>query len=81
MRKPPKIDPRDAAAFAAWLAEIRPVVADLHALTVDAAARKGQRRHARSYLREVLRRRFQLLTALLAAVDPAAAGPHEGQAS
>jgi hypothetical protein len=73
MRRPAKIDARDPVAFAAWLAEMRPVVADIHALTVDATARKGQRRHARSHLREVVRRRFQLLTALLAAVDPAAA--------
>ena len=78
MRRPSKIDPRDPAAFAAWLSEIRPVVADIHALTVDATARKGQRKHARSHLREVVRRRFQLLTALLAAVDPAA---HEEPAS
>jgi hypothetical protein len=72
MRRPSKIDPRDAAAFAAWLSEIGPVVADLRALTVDATARKGQRRHARSHLREMVRRRFQVLTALLGAVDPAA---------
>ncbi len=81
MRRPLKIDPHDAVAFAAWLAEVRPVVADIHALTVDATARKGQRRHARSHLREVVRRRFQLLTALLAAVDPGAPAPHEEVAS
>jgi len=71
MRRPSKIDPRDPAAFATWLAEMRPVVADLHALTFDATAPKGQRRHARRHLREVMRRRFQTLTALLAAVDTA----------
>ncbi len=65
--------PATPAAFASWLSEIRPVLADLHALTVDATARKGQRRHARSHLREVVRRRFQALTALLGAVDPAMA--------
>ena len=81
MRRPSKIDARDPIAFAAWLAELRPVVADIHALTVDATARKGQRRHARSHLREVVRRRFQMLTALLAAVDPGAAAPDGEQAS
>ncbi len=75
MRRPTKIDARDPAALAAWLAEIRPVLTDLHALTVDATARKGQRRHARSHLREVARRRFQLVTALLTALDPAEAAP------
>ena len=80
MRRPSRIDARDPIAFAAWLAEMRPVVADLHALTVDATARKGQRRHARSHLREVVRRRFQLLTARLGAVD-AAAAPGEERAS
>jgi hypothetical protein len=71
MRRPQKIDAGDPVALAEWLAAVRPVVADLHALTIDATARKGQRRHARSHLRESVRKRFQTLTALLGAVDPA----------
>jgi hypothetical protein len=79
MRRLSKIDLRDPVSLAAWLSEIRPVVADIHALTVDATARKGQRRHARSHLREVVRRRFQALTALLGAVE--AGAPQEEKPS
>ncbi len=71
MRKPPKIDHTDAVALSTWLLEMRAVAADLHALSVDATAPKGHRRHSRAHLRAQACRRFQLLNALLAAIDPA----------
>ena len=52
MRKPSKVDPTDPVALTAWLAETRALTADLHTLTLDATARKGQRYHSKSYLRE-----------------------------
>jgi hypothetical protein len=75
MRKPPKVDPTDPAALSAWLEETRALTADLHNLTLDATARKGQRYHAKSYLRELTRRRFRLLEAQLSALAPAAPPP------
>jgi hypothetical protein len=75
MRRPPKVDPTDPAALSAWLAETRALTADLHALAVDATARKGQRSHAKSYLRELARRRFRSLEAQLTALAPASAPP------
>ena len=71
MRKPPKIDHTDPVALSGWLTEVRAVAVDLHALSVDATAPKGHRRHSRAHLRAQTCRRFQLLTALLAAIDPA----------
>ncbi len=66
MRKPPKIDPTDPVALSTWLTEVRAVTTDLHALSVDATAPKGHRRHSRAHLRAQTCRRFQLLNALLA---------------
>src|SRR5262249_16920409 len=71
MRSPPKVEPGDLAALAAWVVETRAVVEDLYFLTLDATAKKSERKHARIYLRAHARRRHQKLGALLAAVDPA----------
>ena len=58
-------------ALAGWLVQVRAVATDIHALSIDATAPKGQRRQARAYLRAQNCRRFQLLNALLAAIEPA----------
>ncbi len=69
MRRPPPVDPTNPAALTAWLTTARALVADLHTLTFDATARKGQRLHARSHLRELARRRFSAFNAHLASLD------------
>lgn len=75
MRNPSKVDPTDPVALSAWVAEIRALTADLHTLALDATARKSQRHHARSFLREQARRRFRSLEVQLAALDPASPPP------
>jgi hypothetical protein len=71
MRNPPKVEPGDLAALSAWVVETRAAVDDLYFMTLDATAKKSERKHARIYLRAQARRRYQKLGALLAAVDPA----------
>jgi hypothetical protein len=71
MRNPPKVEPGDQAALSAWVVETRAVVDDLYFMTLDATAKKSERKHARIYLRAQARWRHQKLGALLAAVDPA----------
>ena len=70
MRKPPRIDPADPIALKAWLLEVRAASAALQDLTIDATAPKPHRRYSRAHLRHQTRRHFQLLNALLAALDP-----------
>jgi hypothetical protein len=72
MRRPPKVSSSDPAALAAWIVETRAAVEDLYAMTLDATAKKSERRHAKIYLRAQARRKHQVLWALFAALDPAA---------
>ena len=75
MRNPPKVEPGDLAALSAWVVETRAVVDDLYFMTLDATAKKSERRQAKVYLRAQARRRHQVLGALLAALDPGAPVP------
>lgn len=72
MRHKP-IDPTDPAAVAAWVTSTRATLAEVHSLAIDATAPRGQRVHSRAHLREQLRKRHQILTAALVAIEPAAA--------
>jgi hypothetical protein len=71
MRKPP-VPLGNPTALAAWIVETRAAVEDLYALMLDATAKKSERRQAKVYLRAQARRRHQVLSALLAALDPGA---------
>jgi hypothetical protein len=75
MRKPPQVPLGDPVALAAWIVETRAAVEDLYAMTLDATARKRERRHARVFLRDQARRRHQALGALLGALAPSAQVP------
>ena len=80
MRDPAPVDPRDPQAVTTWLAAVTSAAAEIHDLAVDATARKGQRRHARSFLRGSLRRRFHALSQLLAALAAPPLTPPDGAA-
>ena len=71
MRKPLPVDPRDTAAFAAWLTGVRATLETVRAFLLDATLPGKERVHSRKYLRRFGLRRIHDLESQLAAIDPA----------
>jgi len=64
-----QINPSDPAALRTWVAALCQHLATLHALSLDATARRGQRRHSRRFLRDSIRRETKRTRAHLATLD------------
>jgi hypothetical protein len=72
------VETTDPAALTTYANALRPVVANLRALTEDATARPAQRIHSRAFLRSGILKNIRELEARLAAAAPPEHGDPTG---
>jgi hypothetical protein len=68
VKRPPVVNAADRDALTAWLTGTHVIVEELHALALDATARRADRRSSRAFLRQSLKRKIREVRARLDAL-------------